>query len=60
MRKKIKKPATDRAIELLLKDLENIEDKKGAIEESIKRNWQGIFPTNNNASKPIKANEYRY
>lgn len=46
MRKKIKKPATERAIELLLKDLNKINDKKGALELSIKKNYQGLFEPN--------------
>jgi hypothetical protein len=51
MRKKIKKPATERAIELLLKDLNKINDKRGALELSIKKNYQGLFEPNNKTIK---------
>lgn len=54
MRKKIKKPATERAIELLLKDLEKIKDKKGAIEQSIKKNYQGLFEPKVSIDEPEK------
>lgn len=48
MRNKIKKPLTDKAKELLIKDLTNFENLKAgnaniAIENSIKNSWQGVF-----------------
>jgi hypothetical protein len=48
MRKKIKKPATDNAIELIKKDLEkfapnNPERQILILEQSIKNSWQGVF-----------------
>ena len=43
MRKQIKKPATEKAIELLLKKLETIKNKKGSLELSIVKNYQGLF-----------------
>lgn len=48
MRKKIKKPLTEHAKELLLKDLTNFENLEAgnaniALENSIKNSWQGVF-----------------
>lgn len=51
MRKKIKKPLTDEAERLLIKDLQSIKDKGldyiQALENSIKNSWQGIFEPKN-------------
>lgn len=49
MRKKIKKPMTDRAIELAIKKLEELSggDNDTAIkiiEQSVMNSWQGLFP----------------
>ena len=48
MRKQIKKPMTDRAITLMLKNLDkltNNENNKIAIlNQSIQNSWQGVFP----------------
>ena len=46
MRKKIKKPATEKAIKLLLSKLEKIKDEAKAIEileKSIVNNWQDVY-----------------
>lgn len=48
MRKKIKKPLTDKAIELTIKELKNLypnnpEMQIKSIEQSIQRGWQGVF-----------------
>lgn len=55
-RKKIKKPMTDRAVELMVKKLDSMaqsEDEKIAIlEQSILNGWQGIFPLKNKEDKP--------
>ena len=61
-RKKIKKPMTDRAIELTLAELEKLApgDEKAKIailNQSIQRGWQGVFPLSND-QKP-KAKESR-
>ncbi|NCU72446.1 MAG: hypothetical protein EBY66_05495, partial [Candidatus Fonsibacter lacus] len=54
MRVKIKKPLTEKAKELLLKDLTKFENLKIgnaniALENSIKNSWQGVFePKQNN------------
>lgn len=60
MRKKIKKPLTDRALTLLLKKLDRLaddDDKKIKIlEQSIFHNWQGIFELKNNIAD---INRYR-
>ena len=49
MRKKMRKPLTDRAIALTLSELEKLapgdDEKKIAIlNQSIQRGWQGVFP----------------
>ncbi len=54
-RKKIKKPMTDKAIELAMKELEKLagSDNDLAIQiinQSILRGWQGLFPLKDNAS----------
>ena len=64
MRNKIKKPLTDKAKELLLKDLTNFENLKAgnaniALENSIKNSWQGVFePKPNNQQQQPKQNNY--
>lgn len=63
MRVKIKKPLTDKAKELLIKDLTKIENNKTgdcniALENSIKNSWQGVFePKNNNYNKNFTNND---
>jgi len=49
MRKKIKKPATDKAIEIAISTLNKLSNndddlKIKIIEQSILNNWQGLFP----------------
>ena len=66
MRNKIKKPLTDKAKELLLKDLTNFENLKAgnaniALENSIKNSWQGVFEpkiVNNNQQQQPKQNNF--
>lgn len=53
MRKKIKKPATEKAIELLKNKLEKIAPKNSEIqikilEQSILNNWQDVYELKNN------------
>ena len=63
MRIKIKKPLTEKAKELLIKDLTKIENNKTgdcniALENSIKNSWQGVFePKNNNHNKNFTNND---
>lgn len=63
MRIKIKKPLTEKAKELLIKDLTKIENNKTgdcniALENSIKNSWQGVFePKNNNYNKNFTNND---
>ena len=69
MRLKIKKPLTEKAKELLIKDLTNIENKKTgdaniALENSIKNSWQGVFEPrqnsfNNNQNKTQGVSEWK-
>jgi predicted phage replisome organizer len=67
-RKSIKKPMTDRAIELLIKKLNgmtlDIDEQIEIINQSIMNGWQGIFPLTekkqpirSNYQKPSKAEE---
>lgn len=49
MRKKLKKPMTERAIELAINKLENLSNgdtvtKIAILEQSIMNSWQGLFP----------------
>lgn len=62
MRKKIKKPMTGKAEELIIKDLLALENKqigwaKVSLENSIKNNWQGVFePKTQQVNKHIHNN----
>jgi len=49
MRRKIKKPATDRAFEIILKKLHavSVEDAIAMLEKSTVSNWPGIYPLKN-------------
>ena len=62
MRKVMKKPLTTRALELLIKKLNelatNDNDKILILEQSILNNWQGVFPLKDNASNSQPTNEY--
>lgn len=57
-RKKIKKPMTDKAIQLLLGNLDklaNSDDEKVAIlNQSILNGWQGVFPLKENSGNRIR------
>ena len=48
MRTKIKKPMTDRAVELAIKKLEQLKSEghepRAVLEQSIYNSWQGLFP----------------
>jgi hypothetical protein len=54
MRRRLKKPATKRAMELAVKELEKLADQgqspKLILEQSIINSWQGIFPLRNGGS----------
>jgi predicted phage replisome organizer len=55
MRKQIKAPMTDRAISLLLSNLDKLADndaeKIEILNQSIMNSWKGIFPLKNNFTK---------
>lgn len=64
MRKEIKKPATERAIELIIRDVQKWYPNRNdlqikAIENSIKSSWQGVFQlkdeVENIAEKTVKS-----
>ena len=62
MRKKIKAPMTDRAIELAIKKLEKLSngDNEKAIailEQSVMNSWKGLFELKNDTEKP-KNNKF--
>jgi len=56
MRKKLRKPPTDRAKDLLLKDLEKLraagDDPNEVLKQSIKYSWQGVFPLKDKSRTP--------
>jgi len=60
MRKKIKRPATDRAKELLIKDIEKLktagDDPNDVLRQSIKNCWQGLFPLKDGGNGRYKGN----
>lgn len=56
MRKQIKKPLTDRAIELAMKKLDELSNGDNdlairIIEQSVLHSWQGLFPISENLNK---------
>lgn len=55
MRKKIKKPLTDYAKELTVKELERLKkagnDTRAVLDQSIQRSWQGVFEINSKLGK---------
>ena len=55
MRQKIKKPATDRAKELILKKLHqhDIQTAITMLEQSIENSWQGVFPLREEKKKSL-------
>ena len=60
MRKKMRKPLTDRALSLTLSELEKLapgdDEKKIAIlNQSIQRGWQGVFPLKDELEAPKKT-----
>ena len=64
MRKKMRKPLTDRALSLTLSELEKLapgdDEKKIAIlNQSIQRGWQGVFPLKEDPKAPKKTSTAR-
>ena len=60
MRKKMRKPLTDRALALTLSELEklapgNDEKKIAILNQSIQRGWQGVFPLKDEPEAPKKT-----
>ncbi|WP_206154634.1 hypothetical protein ACUH7Y_09465 [Clostridium beijerinckii] len=60
MRDKLKKPMTDRALELMLKKLQGLSEVEEIqikiLENSIENCWQGIFPLKEDRSGSTKQN----
>ena len=66
MRKKIRKPATLKAQELIIKKLERLklsgQDPNRVLEQSIENSWQGVFPmkpldASSGYQKPLRASQ---
>jgi hypothetical protein len=61
MRKSMKKPMTNRALELALKRLDNLSvidrEKIAIVEQSIERSWAGLFPLNEQNFLALTAEE---
>jgi len=61
MRMKIKKPMTDRAVELAIKKLETLKsegyDPQQVLEQSILNSWQGLFPLKDDQGKPSQVGQ---
>jgi len=66
MRKKIRKPATLRAQELVIKKLDELraedQDPNRVLEQSIENSWQGVFPLKpldaiSGYQKPLRASQ---
>ena len=62
-RKSIKKPMTDRAVELLIKKLNGmttyIPEQIEIINQSIVNGWQGVFPLKNEQAQPIRQTYHK-
>jgi hypothetical protein len=63
MRKKIKKEPTDNAKELLIKDLIQLKDSgqdpNECLKQSIKNNWQSIYPLKNQIKQERLSDAYK-
>lgn len=64
MRKKMRKPLTDRALALTLSELEKLapgddEMKIAILNQSIQRGWQGVFPLKEDTKAPKKTDAAR-
>ena len=62
-RKSIKKPMTDRAVDLLVKKLKgltpSVHEQVEIINQSIMNGWQGVFPLKNDQAQAIKQATYQ-
>lgn len=64
MRKAIKKPLTERALELIIKELyklsQNVDEQIKILEKSIVSNWQDIYPLNKSSTTIENRNYNNY
>lgn len=64
MRKAIKKPLTERALELIIKELyklsQNVDEQIKILEKSIVSNWQDIYPLNKSSTTTANRNYNNY
>lgn len=62
MRKVIRKPLTDHALKLMLRELEKLSDQESEqiaiLEQSIANSWQGVFPLRKNGNEPAQHKDY--
>lgn len=62
VRRKMKVPMTDRAFDLLVKNLVKFRDEGQdpnlVLEQSIVNGWRGVFPLKENAKKPQKGSSW--
>lgn len=62
MRQMIKKPLTNRALELVIVKLKKMSElpsaQKRILEQSIMNNWQGLYPLKEDSTEKAKEGEY--
>lgn len=62
MRKMIRKPLTDHALKLMLRELAKLSDIESEqiaiLEQSIANSWQGVFPLRKNGNEPARHKDY--
>lgn len=62
MRQMIKKPLTNRALELVIGKLKKMSElpstQKRILEQSIMNNWQGLYPLKEDSTEKAKEGEY--
>lgn len=61
MRKAIRKPITNRALELAFKKLDELSsdafEKVAIVNQSVMNSWQGLFPLKDNGKQAVKQNK---
>lgn len=64
MRKSIKSPLTERAMKLLITELNKLSEDKNTqiaiINQSILNNWKGVFPLKDQNTRKQEHNKYNY
>ena len=61
MRKKIKHPATEYAIKLLIQELDKLQkqggDPRAILEQSIRNGWRDVWPVKHETTRPLFGQE---